>query len=475
MKKIIILLCVLLFMGCDLSDDLSVSDIDFDGNELHISAEKISNSNIQSFKVVPSWMPLSGWIDSDENLRTSKSKARLFSNSFKIKSSKIIVTPKSGYEWKYWYADYDKKNGVFVNAKHGKAYSAESNYGIVIDPNKYYIFGVRIEKNSKIEINDLEYNYLTIKSELDVFTPWNKLVGSIDSYGILRRKTSTKLERLCTDLYRLNCEVIDVKVEDGYEWKYWYADYDKESGLYINAKHGKYYSTEEMQISIDPKKYYMFGVRAAENSNKSLNDLNYKYLTIEKDQWKTDVRLRSKQMAMMRFETVDDMPVCGTTNVDKNYGALKKSVQYTGAPYSSVAWMNNYIGTDISFKTFFTSLKNPNSKINSLDLRNGNNRGGFYGTVCSAFACYALGLDRYMTTRQMYSSSIFEPDDIDYNKVAVGNILIRKGHVEVITGINYSGNKIDTIEITESTKPHVRVNKDYVKLSIFKKHLEDKG
>ena len=140
-------------------------------------------------------------------------------------------------------------------------------------------------------------------------------------------------------------------------------------------------------------------------------------------------------------------------NNDKTYEAGKK---YKGLLYSSVKETSTFVGMDVSFHTFMTALHNPKSVLYTEDVSqppyHGIKCGAYYGTVCSGLVNYALGL-------KVYSRS-YEIPDVDFMELVsdqsatglkVADVLWRKGHVAMVTGITKDKNgKIIRIEICQA-------------------------
>ena len=86
---------------------------------------------------------------------------------------------------------------------------------------------------------------------------------------------------------------------------------------------------------------------------------------------------------------------------------------YIGIPYSSVKECQKYVGYNVSIRTFMTALKNKRSLIYTEKIDGNNPHSGYgytwhgigktmayYGTVCSNFASYVLGLKVQYSTAQ---------------------------------------------------------------------------
>ncbi|MBR6747827.1 MAG: hypothetical protein IKM07_02730 [Clostridia bacterium] len=88
---------------------------------------------------------------------------------------------------------------------------------------------------------------------------------------------------------------------------------------------------------------------------------------------------------------------------------------YTGIPYSSSRILNCFVGLDVSIDTFVTAVDNPASVLYTRDLSdfdepafNCTIRNTFftYGTVCSTFVNYALGLPLHRYPRMGHCAGV---------------------------------------------------------------------
>ncbi len=142
--------------------------------------------------------------------------------------------------------------------------------------------------------------------------------------------------------------------------------------------------------------------------------------------------------------------------ISYNIGIYQPHMQSRGIPYSSVKELKKLIRFDVSIYTFLSSLENSYSKIYSEDLRsskyNSENATAFYGTVCSAFVCYAFGMDYYWPTYMLTQHK-----DINHIPIAnlldikLADILLFPGHMMMVTRIfrDEYGN-LHSIEISEA-------------------------
>lgn len=169
---------------------------------------------------------------------------------------------------------------------------------------------------------------------------------------------------------------------------------------------------------------------------------------------------RAAQMRDIQYTTVAAMPNYYPT--DKYYPANRT---LTGLLYSSVRASDNFIGHDISLHTFMTALRNPNSVLYTKDynsvyrpegIANGV-EGTWYGTNCSSFVAYALGMPYHPATSELplyHATEIEGIDNIqlcDYlNSNKRYSDGTTAGHTVLITGIwRDKDGAIQQLEITD--------------------------
>jgi hypothetical protein len=145
-------------------------------------------------------------------------------------------------------------------------------------------------------------------------------------------------------------------------------------------------------------------------------------------------------------------------------GSFKKGTEYTGAPYSSVKAVGRCIGFDIYLKTFLAAVENPNSVLYTENLSGKvSNAATYYGKVCSTFTSYALQcavayrsshhgtkFRKGVALVDPQSAQAAEPGDVIYTppaKVGGGS------HVEIVTGVEKSGEKVTAVRVEDSWPP----------------------
>ena len=144
---------------------------------------------------------------------------------------------------------------------------------------------------------------------------------------------------------------------------------------------------------------------------------------------------------------------------------------YTGIPYSSSRILNCFVGLDVSIDTFVTAVDNPASVLYTRDLSdfdepafNCTIRNTFftYGTVCSTFVNYALGLPLHRSTHEWDIAPEFDRiADQSADGLELCDTLVTTrpdghtgGHVRIVTGIARDAEgKVRSVEISEGMPP----------------------
>ena len=144
---------------------------------------------------------------------------------------------------------------------------------------------------------------------------------------------------------------------------------------------------------------------------------------------------------------------------------------YTGTPYSSTRVMDRFLGIDILLDTFLTALSNPASELYTRDLTDFREYGFhclvtnaslFYGTVCSAFVNYSLGLPLHRSTHEWDVAPEFhlvENQSADGLQLCDTLVTTRPngrsgGHVRLVTGLGRDcDGHVREVEISEGVMP----------------------
>lgn len=151
-----------------------------------------------------------------------------------------------------------------------------------------------------------------------------------------------------------------------------------------------------------------------------------------------------------------DMQFTPTNDFVFNGGTYFANSTYQGLVYSSVKEIDTYIGMDISLHTFMTAVHNPRSKLYTERINespyHGVNCRAYYGTVCSAFVSYALGLPVIYSSYDYPISKLMKKlDSTAPDNIQVGDVLYMKGHVALITGLGKDdAGHVRALEISEA-------------------------
>lgn len=176
-----------------------------------------------------------------------------------------------------------------------------------------------------------------------------------------------------------------------------------------------------------------------------------------------NVLLRAQQLLKLRWTPVGSYPViypAGVIGEPTLKGFFKAYRPQTGAGYSAVGYTNEkYVGVNVSIHTYMTAMANPRSVLYTQN-RHGRGRlsAAFYGTVCSEFASFVLGLPFHIDCSQF--SVMEDMEHIDaarLENLQLCDLLNEpKTHTAVITGIDRNEDgKVVSITVTESTLPKV--------------------
>ncbi|MBQ9844197.1 MAG: hypothetical protein IJO31_08615 [Oscillospiraceae bacterium] len=175
--------------------------------------------------------------------------------------------------------------------------------------------------------------------------------------------------------------------------------------------------------------------------------------------------LRAQQLAKLRWTPVKPLPAIvstGIPDVSPYHIFLPAYKPQVGANYAAVGFTNEkYVGTNVSIETFMTALANPNSVLYTR-TQHGKSKlaSAYYGTVCSEFASFVLGLPFHIDCPQFPNMKEFQHIDSGVlEDLQLCDLLNEaKTHTAVVTGIDRdSSGKVVRITVTESTPPRVQV------------------
>lgn len=181
--------------------------------------------------------------------------------------------------------------------------------------------------------------------------------------------------------------------------------------------------------------------------------------------------LNAKQCREINYVTTAVLP--------NQAGDYAKDVTVEGLPYSSTRRENLFVPNNVSFHTFMSALTNPNAYLYTEKLDedpyNMENARTFYGTVCSIFVGYALGLKINHTTIEWFDIDGMELiENQSAYGIELGDTLYETGHVRIVTDITRdTRGRIVSIEVMEAAPPVVR--KVNYTASGFDKLLSDRN
>ena len=184
------------------------------------------------------------------------------------------------------------------------------------------------------------------------------------------------------------------------------------------------------------------------NSRPILYDNSIEYSLFNDSLGRINAVKKARQLTDINFTPLKQVEGWGKSYIEGK--------SYQGMIYSMVSEMGNYIGDYVSFHTFMTALYNPKSKLYTEDVGSppyhGYNCRAYYGTVCSMFASYALGIFPGFSTRDFIESDLITEINIEnIDSIKIADILWVYGHVALITDILKDGNEhLVELEISES-------------------------
>lgn len=185
--------------------------------------------------------------------------------------------------------------------------------------------------------------------------------------------------------------------------------------------------------------------------------------------------------AVKKARQMTDLEFTPLKPIGQRSGTYDAGVCYKGVMYSSTKELETFVGNDISIHTLMTALHNPKSKIYTEDISkppyHGLNCRAYYGSVCSSFVSYALGIEtRYWANDFPLSDMMQEADFSIPENLQVADVLWRDGHVAMITDIKKDSiGQIVQLEISECAgvgcKRYYRTRKKFIELmnTSFKK------
>lgn len=128
-------------------------------------------------------------------------------------------------------------------------------------------------------------------------------------------------------------------------------------------------------------------------------------------------------------------------------------------PYAQPINSGAYIGYGASVDTFLAAANNVNSVFYTKTSSYNNTHSAYYGMDCSAFVSSCWGAKRTTTYYiPTISDSLGNVNADNIDRIALGDAFNSKsvGHVVLVTDIEYSGGKVNKVEITEETPPQLK-------------------
>ena len=184
---------------------------------------------------------------------------------------------------------------------------------------------------------------------------------------------------------------------------------------------------------------------------------------------------RSRQLTECDWTPIRDIPTFIRPDGKTVFPAGKP---LHGMIYSSPEAVDKFIGENVSFETFLTTLANPDSVLYNKDLGGRNNSWAYYGIVCNGLARYALNIRRRFSTKRWLTLPgmriVGEPGKYTAEDIQLCDVIWNAepglGHVALITDILRDENgTIQQIEVSEAIRP-VCVRRQHNVADYFEKY-----
>lgn len=135
-----------------------------------------------------------------------------------------------------------------------------------------------------------------------------------------------------------------------------------------------------------------------------------------------------------------------------------------GVPYSSTRKWNTFVPNHVSFETYFTALSDPNSYAYSIHPHTNTHEYLYYGSVCTVFMCYCLGIKIMRhTNREVFDIPGMEVVEVqDAQSMHIGYIInvqsSTSAHVRVCIGVKRNNGVVTHVTLADETsaKPNTR-------------------
>ena len=196
-----------------------------------------------------------------------------------------------------------------------------------------------------------------------------------------------------------------------------------------------------------------------------------------------NVQNKAKEYCLIQWTCKKNVPYRHDTDdgEGESEGAFVAGETITGLPYSSVKELDKYIGFDVTVHTFMTAVNNPFSLLYTENVSaahsksdwgivyHGINCATYYGTVCSEFSSYSVGMPNVISTGthewlSKYAMRAVRLYNQTEKNMQIGDILVRYNKstgkamhcMTVVDIIRNSSNEVTLFWIAESTGEHVK-------------------
>ena len=180
--------------------------------------------------------------------------------------------------------------------------------------------------------------------------------------------------------------------------------------------------------------------------------------------------LYNRALEVMRYKanlmaSVSWSPLHEVYNAKGNY---YPEITYHRMLYSSAKEKDKFVGLDVSFYSFLSSVYNPYSviyteRIDELPYH-GINCSTYYGTTCSSSVCFALGLGNQIPSADFQKSPLFRPlEEQTIDALEAGDVLASSGHSVLILDIQRdSSNTVQEVELLEIFRVYTMTREELV-------------
>lgn len=224
---------------------------------------------------------------------------------------------------------------------------------------------------------------------------------------------------------------IDFETTDEYYYIFW-ADWDKEM-FPLTAGYGYESYLPFVEVIVDSPVAYAAGESAGINN----------------------IVARARQMVDIRWTPVSNLN--GFSDPEDPLTVYYAGNTYNGIPYGQQVSGGTWVPNTKSFDTFLQAVANPGSPMYTSRGGYGSMNSTYYANDCSAFASYCYGLPRMTTWSFGYSSQFVPVAGNSIYNAEVGDCFNCAGsHIEMITGMNYEGGNLVSVEVSEQTPPKAR-------------------